>query len=70
MYVRETKSKFVISDYQKVIRDFAFVIDEKYSLGEIVGLVKKINKELIKEVKIFDIFQICFLMQNEIRHLP
>jgi len=55
--MREVKPQFNVSDYQKVSRDFAFVIDEKYSLGEIVGLVKKINKELIKEVKIFDIYQ-------------
>jgi len=46
-----------VSDYQKVVRDFAFVIDEKYSSGEIISLVKKINKELIKEVKIFDVYQ-------------
>ena len=55
--IRETKPQFIFSDYQKVVRDFAFVIDEKYSSGEIIGLVKKINKELIKEVKIFDIYQ-------------
>ena len=55
--IREAKSQFIVSDYQKVVRDFAFVIDEKYSSGEIIGLVKKINKELIKEVKIFDVYQ-------------
>jgi len=55
--IRETKPQFIVSDYQKVIRDFAFVIDEKYSSGEIIGLVKKIDKELIKDVKIFDVYQ-------------
>ena len=55
--IRETKSQFIVSDYQKVVRDFAFVIDEKYSSGEIIGLVKKIDKELIKDVKIFDVYQ-------------
>jgi phenylalanyl-tRNA synthetase beta chain len=55
--IREAKPQFIVSDYQKVVRDFAFVIDEKYSSGEIINLVKKINKELIKEVKIFDIYQ-------------
>ena len=55
--IRENKSKFVISDYQKVFRDFAFVIDEKYSSGEIINLVKNADKELIKLVKIFDIYQ-------------
>jgi len=55
--IREEKPQFVVSDYQKVVRDFAFVIDEKYSSGEIIGLVKKIDKELIKTVKIFDVYQ-------------
>ncbi len=55
--IRERKPQFIISDYQKVTRDFAFVIDEKYSSGEIINLVKKIDKDLIKEVKIFDIYQ-------------
>ncbi len=55
--IREAKPQFVVSDYQKVARDFAFVIDEKYSSGEIINLVKKIDKELIKDVKIFDIYQ-------------
>ena len=55
--IREAKPKFVFSDYQKVVRDFAFIIDEKYSSGEIINLVKKIDKDLIKNVKIFDIYQ-------------
>jgi len=55
--IREAKPQFIVSDYQKVVRDFAFVIDEKYSSGEIINLVKKIDKELIKDVKIFDVYQ-------------
>jgi len=55
--IRETKPQFVVSDYQKVVRDFAFVIEEKYSSGEIISLVKNIDKELIKSVKIFDVYQ-------------
>ena len=55
--IREIKPQFIVSDYQKVTRDFAFVIDEKYSSGEIINLVKKIDKELIKNVKIFDVYQ-------------
>ena len=55
--IREDKPQFVVSDYQKVVRDFAFVIDEKYSSGEIIALIKKIDKQLIKAVKIFDVYQ-------------
>jgi len=54
--IRENKSQFEISDYQKVVRDFAFVIDEKYSSGQVINLVKKIDKGLISDVKIFDIY--------------
>ncbi len=55
--IREAKPHFVVSDYQKVVRDFAFVIDEKYSSGEIIALIKKIDEKLIKAVKIFDVYQ-------------
>ena len=55
--IRETKPQFLISDYQKVVRDFAFVVDDKYSSGEIISLVKKIDKSLVREVKIFDVYQ-------------
>jgi len=55
--IRETKPQFIVSDYQKVTRDFAFLIDEKFSSGEIINLVKNIDKELIKTVKVFDIYQ-------------
>ena len=55
--MREEKPQFIFSDYQKVVRDFAFVVDEKYSSGEIISLVKKIDKEIIKDVKIFDVYQ-------------
>ena len=55
--IREGKSKFVYSDFQRVVRDFAFVIDEKFSSNEIVNLVRKIDRELIKEVKIFDVYK-------------
>ena len=55
--IRETKPQFIVSDFQKVIRDFAFVIEAKYSSGEIINLVKNVDKDLIKIVKIFDIYQ-------------
>jgi len=55
--IRETKTQFIFSDFQKVTRDFAFVIDEKYSSSEITNLVKKIDNILIKDVKVFDVYQ-------------
>ena len=55
--IREAKPQFVVSDYQKVARDFAFVIDEKYTSSEITKIVKKVDSVLIKDVKVFDVYQ-------------
>jgi len=55
--IRESKYQFTTSDYQKVTRDFAFVVEEKYNSTEVITLVQNVDKELIKEVKIFDIYQ-------------
>mgnify|MGYP003608046438 CR=1 FL=1 len=51
------KKKFVINDLQPIFRDFAFLIDKELEVGKIIELVKKSNKELIKDVNIFDIYQ-------------
>ena len=55
--IREAKPQFIVSDYQKVARDFAFVIDEKYTSSEITRIVKKVDISLIKDVKVFDVYQ-------------
>lgn len=51
------KKKYVINDLQPVSRDFAFILDSEIEAGKIIDTVKKVNKELIKEVHIFDIYQ-------------
>ena len=43
--------------WMDISEDFAFVVEERFSSGEIITLVKNIDKELIKVVKIFDIYQ-------------
>ena len=51
------KSKLSQSDYQSVVRDFAFVVDEGIEAQKIMATIKKINKDLIQEVKLFDVFE-------------
>jgi phenylalanyl-tRNA synthetase beta chain len=55
--VRFDKEKYVISDYQKSERDFAFVIDKTYKVGDLELLIKKIDTTIIKKVITFDIFE-------------
>ena len=51
------KKKFIVNDLQPVFRDFAFILDTSVEVGKVVDLVKKIDKNLIKEVHIFDIYE-------------
>ena len=50
------KSAFNQSNYQKVYRDFAFVVDSNIDGNDIVLSALKVDQNLIKSVDIFDIF--------------
>ena len=54
---RFSKKTYSVSEYQKSERDFAFVIDKNYKAGEIEKLIKEVDKDLIKKVLIFDVFE-------------
>jgi len=47
----------VLSPYQQVKRDFAFVMAAETAVGPLVEAIQKIDPQLIKSVVIFDIFQ-------------
>ena len=50
------RSKLDINNLQAVDRDFAFVVDDFVTAGEILKAVKKSDKELIDKVSIFDVY--------------
>ena len=49
-----SKKKLVTSMYQSSIRDFSFEIDKNVLSSEVILLIKKIDKKLVKDVLIFD----------------
>ncbi len=51
------RKNLVLSNYQSSTRDFAFIIDEKISADEILKPIQKLDKNLIEEVIIFDIYK-------------
>jgi len=55
--LNDRKSKFEVSDYQKSERDFAFIVDKNFSSQDLVEVIYRVDKNLIKEVKIFDVYQ-------------
>lgn len=50
------KSNISISDFQAVERDFAFIMDKDIPVDHIIKSISQIDKQLIKEVSIFDIY--------------
>jgi phenylalanyl-tRNA synthetase beta chain len=55
--LNDQKSKFEVSDYQKSERDFAFIVDKNFVSQDLIDVIYNVDKNLIKEVKIFDVYQ-------------
>ena len=52
------KAQYNVYDYPVVKRDFAFVIDTKRNVGEIIGGVAAIDRNIIKNVELFDVYKL------------
>ena len=52
----KTKGAFVTNDLHGVNRDFAFFIDKNVEIGSIIKDIYSINKELIYDVFLFDVY--------------
>ena len=56
--VKNAKRKaLTASDYQAVTRDFAFVVDDSVAAAELVKAVNAAEKQLLREVTIFDVYK-------------
>ena len=53
----EKKIKYAVSNFQKIERDFAFIVDKKFEAEKIVNSLLNVDKKLIKKIRIFDVFQ-------------
>ncbi len=54
---KKINKDFVLSDFQKSERDFAFLISKNINAQQLVDAIKKIDKSLIKKIKIFDVYE-------------
>jgi phenylalanyl-tRNA synthetase beta chain len=55
--LNDQKIQYKYSDYQKSERDFAFVLDKNFQVNELIEIISKIDQDLIKTVKVFDVYQ-------------
>ncbi len=54
--IRISKENYKISDFQKSERDYAFVINKEFEVGNFRNLIISLDRN-IKEVNIFDVFE-------------
>ncbi len=55
--LKDQKTKYSVSDFQKSERDFAFIVDKKISVQDIVSVISNIDKNLISNIKVFDVYE-------------
>ncbi len=55
--IKDLKSEYKFSDFQKSERDFAFIINKNFKSQELVNIIKSSDNKLIKSVRVFDVFE-------------
>ena len=55
--IRLNKKSFLVSDFQKSERDFAFIIDKNFKIGLLEKIIQEIDNSIIQSVTTFDIYE-------------
>jgi phenylalanyl-tRNA synthetase beta chain len=55
--LKNQKTQYKYSDFQKSERDFAFILDTNFKVQELIEIIYGVDKELIKSVKVFDVYE-------------
>jgi phenylalanyl-tRNA synthetase beta chain len=63
--LNDQKTKFVVSDYQKSERDFAFVVNKEVNAQELIDAISSVDKNLISNIKVFDVYEGKNIPQNQ-----
>ncbi len=63
--LNDQKRKFVVSDYQKSERDFAFIINKNVSSQDLINAISSIDRNLISNIKVFDVYEGGNIPENQ-----
>ncbi len=63
--LKDQKTLYKYSDYQKSERDFAFVINKDFKVQDLVKIISEVDKNLIKSVKVFDVYEGANIPDNK-----
>ncbi len=63
--LKDQKTKYSVSDFQKSERDFAFIVDKKISAQDLISIISNIDKNLISNIKVFDVYEGDNIPENQ-----
>jgi phenylalanyl-tRNA synthetase beta chain len=63
--LKDQKIKYSVSDFQKSERDFAFIVDKKINVQDLVSVISNIDKNLISNIKVFDVYEGDNIPENQ-----
>ena len=63
--LNDQKTKFVVSDYQKSERDFAFIVNKSVSSQDLINAISSVDQNLISNIKIFDVYEGANIPENQ-----
>ncbi|MDC0150702.1 phenylalanine--tRNA ligase subunit beta [Candidatus Pelagibacter sp.] len=63
--LNDQKTKFVVSDYQKSERDFAFIINKDVSAQDLINAISSVDQNLISNIKVFDVYEGDNIPENQ-----
>ncbi len=55
--LNDQKTNFVVSDYQKSERDFAFIVSKDVSSQDLVKAISVVDNKLISNIRVFDVYE-------------
>ncbi len=62
--LNDQKTKFVVSDFQKSERDFAFVVNKDVNAQDLINAVSSVDQNLISNIKVFDVYEGENILEN------
>ena len=63
--LKDQKNKYLVSDFQKSERDFAFIVDRKIKVQDLISVISSIDKNLISNIKVFDVYEGDNIPENQ-----
>jgi len=63
--LNDQKTNFVVSDYQKSERDFAFIVNKDVSSQDLINAISLVDNKLISNIKVFDVYEGNNIPENQ-----